>query len=91
MLDAQTNLIKSFWNNNLFIVLFVILFLFFIVTLWKMTFFSPQQIYSFNSPDGKFEVNVFRKTNFPPNELLDPAITVYVSLINVEMLKQITK
>lgn len=47
------------------------------------TTFFPQKVFSQKSPDGKFEIDVFRKVQFPVLDI-DPEITVYISLKNSE-------
>lgn len=42
--------------------------------------FFPQRIYEFNSPDNRYQVIVSRRVNFPASEIVDPSITVNLSL-----------
>lgn len=42
--------------------------------------FFPQRVYEFNSPDNRYQVIVSRRVNFPASEIVDPSITVNLSL-----------
>lgn len=51
--------------------------------------FFPQRIYEFNSPDNRYQVVVSRRVNFPASEILDPSITVILSLERADGLREI--
>lgn len=44
--------------------------------------FFDQPVYSSLSPDGSTEVVVYRRVDFPANEIIDPSITVTIKVRN---------
>lgn len=88
----ESNKVISRMKNKFSIIGLVICLLILLVSLpltllWAVfkgptTFFS-QNVYSQKSPDGKFEIDVSRKVHFPVFDI-DPEITVFISLKNIE-------
>lgn len=64
----------------LLIIYFVLSTLIVSVLVGPQQFFS-KQIYSLNSPDSKFALNISRKVNFPVTDILGPGGTVNINLI----------